>query len=75
VQRGHFWRATPSGWLVPALLWDIAVVSVLAMHGFLLAAIPLRLMTELLVVLIAYLRLMDFMKLRLFSRLGLRLWH
>jgi len=71
-ERGHFWRSRPSRSLLLASLADIAVVSALATHGILMAAIPLRLVAWLLLVLAMYLTLMDFLKVHLLRRLGLQ---
>jgi len=71
-ERGHFWRSPPSRWLLFASLADVVVVSMLATRGILMAAVPLQLVAGLILALAIYLTLMDFLKVRLFRRLGLQ---
>jgi H+-transporting ATPase len=71
-ERGHLWHSAPSHWLLLASLADLVVVTVLATGGILMAAIPLRLVVGLFLVLVPYLTLIDFVKVRLFRRLGLQ---
>ncbi len=71
-ERRHFWQSRPSSWLLLASLVDILVVSLLAVNGILMAAVPAGLVAGLLGLLLAYLALMDQLKIRVFARLGVR---
>lgn len=70
-ERRHFWQSTPSRWLLLASLLDIVVVSVLATQGLLIAAVPLQLIVGLLILVLTYLVMMDFLKIRVFRAVGL----
>ncbi len=71
-ERGHYWSSRPGRWLLLATLADIVVVSALAALGLLMAPVPLTLIAGLLLLLMGYLTLLDFVKVPLFRRLGLR---
>ena len=66
-ERNHFWSSMPSLWLITSSLCDIVIVSILATQGILMASISLFLIMKLLVTIIIYLVLIDFLKVRLFS--------
>ena len=70
-ERRHFWQSRPSRWLMLATLLDIAVVSVIASQGILMAAISPALIGGLMAVALVYLVMMDFLKIRIFRRIGL----
>ncbi len=70
-ERRHFWQSRPSRWLLLASAADVAMVSLLASQGLLMAAIPLKLIGALLLVVAAYLLVVDAVKVRLFSRVSL----
>jgi len=69
-ERSHFWKSTPSRWLLLASLLDIIAVVVLSTQGILMAAIPLWLVAGLMVVVLVYLIVLDFIKIRVFRKLG-----
>jgi H+-transporting ATPase len=69
-ERRQFWRSVPSRWLMLATLLDILVVGVLATRGILMAAVPLWLLAGLLVLVLAYLVVMDLIKIRVFRHFG-----
>ncbi len=71
-ERKHFWNSVPGKWLLLASLFDIVIVSILATRGILMTAINPLLIVELLAVIIVYLFLIDFVKIRIFSFLNLR---
>ena len=71
-ERGHFWQSIPGRWLLAASLADIAVVSLLATKGILMAALEPRLVAGLLMLLLVYLALIDIVKVRTFRRLGVQ---
>jgi H+-transporting ATPase len=70
-ERRHFWQSRPSNWLMIATVLDIAVVSVMASHGILMTAISPALICGLMVLVLVYLVMMDFLKIRIFRRFGL----
>ena len=70
-ERRHFWQSRPSNWLMIATVLDIAVVVVMASRGILMTAISPVLIAGLLLVVLAYLVMMDFLKIRIFRRFGL----
>jgi H+-transporting ATPase len=70
-ERGHFWKSMPSRWLLWASALDILVVSVLATQGILMAPISYSLVAALLCLVLFYLVFIDFIKIRIFRRIGL----
>lgn len=73
VREPHaFWRSRPSRWLLLSSLADIVIVSVLAIQGWLMAAIPPLLVAALLGVGLLYLLGADVIKVGLFRSLRLR---
>ncbi len=71
-ERRHFWRSRPSNWLVLTSVADVCVVGVLAIRGVFMAAIPAAVAAVLLVLVAIYLASLDFLKIRIFQRLGIR---
>jgi len=69
-ERGRLWHSRPSRWLVASSLADVAVVSLLATRGILMAPLPLPLVGALLGVVALYLLAMDAAKVRILRRLG-----
>ena len=69
-ERRHFWQSVPSRWLLIASLLDIAIVVVLATQGILMAAIPIWIVSGLIVAVLLYLIAMDFVKMRVFRYFG-----
>ncbi len=67
-ERGHFWHSLPSRWLIIASILDIIVVSLFAIQGILMAPIAPVLIGGLLLVIVGYLVLVDFVKIRIFRR-------
>ena len=67
-ERGHFWLSLPSRWLIIASILDIIVVSLFAIQGILMAPIAPVLIGGLLLVIVGYLVLVDFVKIRIFRR-------
>ncbi len=69
-ERHHFWKSVPSRWLLVASLLDILGVGVLSTQGILMAAIPLWLVSWLMVLVLVYLTVVDFIKIRVFQHCG-----
>ncbi|MFH1819674.1 MAG: plasma-membrane proton-efflux P-type ATPase [Pseudomonadota bacterium] len=70
-ERRHFWQSRPSRWLMSATVLDLAVVCVMASQGILMTAISPALIAGLLALALAYLAMMDFLKIRIFRRFEL----
>jgi H+-transporting ATPase len=70
-ERRHFWRSAPSRWMVTASIADLAAVAILAWRGILMAPLAPALIAALLAVCAAWLVAVDFVKLRVFSAVGL----
>ncbi len=70
-ERRHFWQSAPSRWLLRASILDIVVVGILASQGILMAPIPLTLVAGVLILVLGYLLIMDFAKIRIFRSIGL----
>jgi H+-transporting ATPase len=68
-ERHHLWHSRPSPLLLVASVLDIVFVSFLAIHGIFMAAIGPGLVAALLAVVVIYLLLVDFVKIRIFRRL------
>jgi H+-transporting ATPase len=68
-ERRHFWRSRPSLWLLSMSVFDISIVIIMASVGILLTPIKLPIILSLLVITAFYLFLLDFVKIRIFSRL------
>ena len=71
-ERGHFWRSRPGRWLMIGSVADIVAVCVLAARGILMAAISPALVVGLLMIVPAYLVVVDFLKIRIFDWFGLK---
>jgi H+-transporting ATPase len=70
-ERRHFWQSRPSRWLLLSSVADIVVVGWLASAGILMAAIDTALIAGLLGVVLAFLVLVDFAKIRIFRAAGI----
>ena len=70
-ERNHFWSSMPGRWLILSSVLDILVVSILATQGILMAAIKPALIAELILVIIFYLSIIDFLKIRIFKFLNI----
>ena len=71
-ERGHLWKSRPSRWLMLSSVLDIIVVGCFATQGILMAPINPVLLLALLGVVLVYLVLLDFAKLRIFRWVALR---
>ena len=69
-ERSHFWRSLPSPWMMFASVADIILVMLFATRGILMAPIDPMLVVGLLGVVIVYLVIVDFAKIRIFRRLA-----
>ncbi len=66
-ERKHFWHSLPGKWLILASIFDIGIVSLLASKGILMTAIQPSLIFGLLMLVICYLFIIDFFKVKIFS--------
>ena len=67
-ERGHFWQSRPSAWLVGSSIADLAVVILMATKGVLMEPVSPVLITWLLIVIVAYLLVVDQLKVLIFRR-------
>lgn len=71
-EREHFWKSTPSRWMLMGTIGDILVVTLLATRGILMNAIPLKFVGISLLVVIAFMFVADYIKLGIFKLTKLR---
>ena len=71
-ERRWFWRSRPGKWLAVAGGLDILVVSLLATGGILMTAVDFRVIPALLLATIAFMLLLDPVKVVLFRRFGIQ---
>jgi H+-transporting ATPase len=64
-ERRHCWQSLPSRWLLLSSVLDVVIVSVLATHGILMAAISPALVAGVFGVGLAFLMAVDVLKIRL----------
>jgi H+-transporting ATPase len=70
-ERHHLWSSRPSRWMLVSSAADIMLVSLLATHGILMAAVSTRLVAGVLLVVVLCLIAVDFVKVRVFAYFGL----
>jgi len=70
-ERRHFWKSMPSRWLLLASALDVFIVGILATQGILMAPIPLALVAGLMGLVVSYLIVVDFLKIRIFQHFSL----
>jgi H+-transporting ATPase len=66
-ERHHFWHSLPSRWMLLSSAADIAVVSLLATKGILMAAVPFNIVLLTLAATVIYLPLADYLKMFIFG--------
>jgi hypothetical protein len=69
-ERRAFWRSLPGRWVLVAIVADVVVVSLMANRGILMAAIPATAIAAILSAVVAFLFVVDAVKLAVLSR-----WH
>jgi H+-transporting ATPase len=69
-ERGPFWRSRPSRWLIVSSVVDLVVVTGMAAMGILMAPVSITLIGLLLVVVAAYLVVLDHLKVRMFRHMA-----
>jgi H+-transporting ATPase len=69
-ERRHFWASRPSRWMLWSSGVDVAVVSFLAIHGILMAPLAASIVAGLLVTVVLYLFVVDYLKIAIFRRFG-----
>lgn len=70
-EREHLWHSKPGKWMFVSSIVGVIIVSVLATQGILMAAIKPLLIASLLGIVLAYLVLVDFIKVQIFSRFAI----
>jgi H+-transporting ATPase len=71
-ERGPFWRSRPSRWLIASSVIDLVIVVAMAVAGILMTPVSPTLIVLLLVVVAAYLLVLDKLKVQVFRRLGVQ---
>jgi len=71
-ERRHFWSSRPSRWLMTSSLLDLAIVSVMATQGILMAPISPGLVGGVLLLIVLYLAIVDFLKIKTIQYFHLR---
>ena len=69
-ERQHLWSSLPGRWLVASSIADLALISVLAVNGYLMAAIPIGLLAGVFMAAIVFAFVLDAVKSVLFHRLA-----
>lgn len=69
-EREHLWSSLPGRWLVISSIIDIAIISILATNGFLMAAIPIGILVGVFCAAIIFAFVLDAVKSVLFHRLA-----
>lgn len=68
-ERKHIWSSLPSKWLLLSTIFDIVIVSFLALNGIFMTAVSFELIAALLFIIIIYVFVIDFLKQLLFKHL------
>ena len=71
-ERRHFWSSLPSRWLLTSSLLDLLIVSVMATQGILMAPISPGLVGGVLLLILLYLAVVDFLKIKTIQYFRLR---
>ena len=61
-ERHHFWNSRPSNWMIASSLFDLGVVSFLAINGYFMAPLHASLVFGLLIGLLIYFAILDSIK-------------
>jgi H+-transporting ATPase len=69
-ERQHLWSSLPGRWLILSSVTDLSIISVLAINGFLMAAIPVGILAGVFVAAILFAFVLDAMKSVLFRHLA-----
>lgn len=69
-ERQHFWSSLPGRWLIVSSITDLALISLLAVNGYLMAAIPIWLLAGVFIAAIVFAFVLDAVKSVLFHRLA-----
>jgi H+-transporting ATPase len=69
-EREHLWSSLPGRWLVMSSIIDIAIISLLATNGFLMAAIPIGILVRVFGAAVIFAFVPDAVKSILFDRLA-----
>ena len=68
-ERHHFWNSCPGRWLLLSSLIDLSLISILALNGILMPALPASVMLGLLIAAITFAFVLDAIKMLLFRHL------
>lgn len=67
-ERRHFWKSTPSRWMLISSAADLVAVSVVAMRGILMAPLAPLIVVGLVLSILIYLLIVDNLKIAIFAR-------
>jgi H+-transporting ATPase len=70
-ERRHLWSSRPGGWLLLSSVIDIAIVTTLALNGWLMAPLPPAILAGVAAIAVVLALVLDGVKILLFRRLGL----
>jgi len=70
-EREHLWSSFPGRWLVASSITDLTIITILAINGFLMAAIPIGILVGLFAAAIIFAFMLDAMKSVLFRHLAI----
>lgn len=70
-ERQHLWSSRPGTWLIASSVIDLAIISLLAVNGVLMTALPVAIVAGLFVAALLFAFLLDSLKLFLFRRLAI----
>jgi H+-transporting ATPase len=68
-ERRHLWSSRPGRWLLISSAIDLSIVSLLALNGILMTALPVAILTALFAAAVIFAFILDTLKLILFHRL------
>ena len=66
-ERHHFWKSRPSNWMIASSLFDLGVVSFLAINGYFMAPLHASLVFGLFGCVLFYFVVIDFIKVKFFK--------
>ncbi|WP_454859070.1 plasma-membrane proton-efflux P-type ATPase [Rhizobium binxianense] len=69
-ERQHLWSSRPGRWLVASSVVDVAIISILAVNGILMTALPIAVIGGVFAAAVAFAFILDTVKLALFRHLA-----
>ena len=69
-ERQHLWSSVPGRWLVLSSVMDVSLISMLALNGFLMTAVPFGILAAVFLAAVIFAFVLDAMKSVLFRHLA-----